>query len=304
MLLYLRLLKESFAFAINALRNNKLRTLLSLLGVTIGIFSIIAVLAAVDSLDRKITNDLSGLDKNTIYLMKFSFGPSDIPKWKREQFPNVKYDEYVYLKGAMTNTAELGYQIFTKSETIKYDSKIVSDVNIVPVSYEFVDIERLEFEKGRFYNEAEGNSGAKMVVIGSEIATSLFDGVDPIGKDVRLYGQRFTVIGVLTKKGAGLFGDSNDSSAYVPVNFIRQKFGDNNTSLTNVIVFKPVDGVDMEAYKAEISQKLRAYRGIKAGEMDNFFINVFSGFTDFIDGIIGSMKLGGWVISGFSLLVG
>ena len=304
MLLYLRLLKESFAFAINALRNNKLRTLLSLLGVTIGIFSIIAVLAAVDSLDRKITNDLSGLDKNTIYLMKFSFGPSDIPKWKREQFPNVKYDEYVYLKGVMTNTAELAYQIFTSSETIKYDSKLVSDVNIVPVSHEFVDIERLEFEDGRFYNEAEGNSGAKVIVIGNEIATSLFDGVDPIGKNVRLYGQRFTVIGVLTKKGAGLFGDSNDSSVYVPVNFVRQKFGDNNDALTNVIVFKPNDGVDMEAYKAEISQKLRAYRGIRAAEIDNFFINVFSGFTDFIDGIIGSMKLGGWVISGFSLLVG
>jgi len=297
-------LKESFAFAINALRNNKLRTLLSLLGVTIGIFSIIAVLAAVDSLDRKITNDLSGLDKNTIYLMKFSFGPSDIPKWKREQFPNVKYDEYVYLKGTMNNTDQLGYQIFTQSETIKYDSKVVSDVNIVPVSAEFSEIEALDFERGRFYNESEANSGAKVIVIGNEIATSLFDGADPLGKDVRLYGQRFTVIGVLTKKGAGLFGDSNDSSVYIPVNFIRQKFGDNNTSLTNVIVFKPVSGVDMDEYKAEISQKLRAYRGIKAGEIDNFFINVFSGFTDFIDGIIGSMKLGGWVISGFSLLVG
>lgn len=304
MLLYLRLLKESFAFAINALRNNKLRTLLSLLGVTIGIFSIIAVLAAVDSLDRKITNDLSGLDKNTIYLMKFSFGPSDIPKWKREQFPNVKYDEYVYLKGTMNNTAQLGYQIFTQSETIKYDSKVVSDVNIVPVSAEFSEIEALDFERGRFYNESEANSGAKVIVIGNEIATSLFDGADPLGKDVRLYGQRFTVIGVLTKKGSSLFGDSNDSSVYIPVNFVRQKFGDNNTSLTNVIVFKPVNGVDMEEYKAEISQKLRAYRGIKAGEIDNFFINVFSGFTDLIDGIIGSMKLGGWVISGFSLLVG
>ncbi|MFA9189759.1 ABC transporter permease [Flavobacterium sp. FZUC8N2.13] len=304
MLLYLRLLKESFAFAINALRNNKLRTLLSLLGVTIGIFSIIAVLAAVDSLDRKITNDLSGLDKNTIYLMKFSFGPSDIPKWKREQFPNVKYDEYVYLKGTMNNTAQLGYQIFTKSETVKYDSKVVSDVNIVPVSAEFSEIEALDFENGRFYNESEANSGAKVIVIGNEIATSLFDTADPVGKDVRLYGQRFSVIGVLTKKGASLFGDSNDSSVYIPVNFIRQKFGDNNTSLTNVIVFKPVEGVDMEAYKAEISQKLRTYRGIKAGEIDNFFINVFSGFTDLIDGIIGSMKLGGWVISGFSLLVG
>lgn len=304
MLLYLRLLKESFAFAINALQNNKLRTLLSLLGVTIGIFSIIAVLAAVDSLDRKITSDLSGLDKNTIYLMKFSFGPSDIPKWKREQFPNVKYDEYVYLKGAMNNTAELGYQIFTKTENIKYDSKVVSDVNIVPVSHEFIDIQGLEFEKGRFYTESEANSGAKVIVIGNDIATNLFEDLNPIGKNIRLYGQRFTVIGVLAKKGASLFDNNNDTSAFIPVNFIRQKFGDNNTSLTNVIVFKPVDGVDMEAYKAEISQKLRAYRGVKAGEIDNFFINVFSGFTDLIDGIIGSMKLGGWVISGFSLLVG
>ena len=76
MIVYLRLLKESFAFALNALRSNKLRTLLSLLGVTIGIFSIIAVLAAVDSLDRKIKKDLSTLDKNSIYLIKFSFGPS------------------------------------------------------------------------------------------------------------------------------------------------------------------------------------------------------------------------------------
>ena len=304
MLLYLRLLTESFAFAINALRNNKLRTLLSLLGVTIGIFSIIAVLAAVDSLDRKITNDLSGLDKNTIYLMKFSFGPSDIPKWKREQFPNVKYDEYIYLKGAMGNTAQLGYQIFTKSENIKYYSKIVSDVNIVPVSYEFIDIQGLEFENGRFYTESEANSGSKVIVIGNDIATNLFEDTNPIGKSVRVYGQRFTVIGVLAKKGASLFNNNNDTSAFIPVNFIRQKFGDNNTSLTNVIVFKPVDGVDMEAYKAEISQKLRAFRGVKAGDIDNFFINVFSGFTDLIDGIIGSMKLGGWVISGFSLLVG
>ncbi|MEZ7499998.1 ABC transporter permease [Flavobacterium sp. Arc3] len=304
MLVYLRLLKESFAFAMNALRSNMLRTLLSLLGVTIGIFSIIAVLAAVDSLDRKITKDLSGLDKNTIYLMKFSFGPSDIPKWKREQFPNIKYDEYTYMKGAMTNTDQLGYQIFTKRESIKYDSNTVSDVNMVPVSYEFIDIQGLEFEKGRFYNESEANSGAKVIVLGSEITESLFGSIEPIGKDVRVYGQRFTVIGVLKKQGGGMFGDSDDTSAYIPVNFLRQLYGDNNESLVNVIVFKPNKGIDMDAYKAEISQKLRGYRGVKAGEIDNFFVNVFSGFTDLIDGIILNMKFGGWMISGFSLLVG
>ena len=141
MLVYFRLLKESLGFAMNALRNNKLRTLLSLLGVTIGIFSIIAVLAAVDSLDRKITKDLSSLDKNTIYLIKFSFGPSEVPQWKREQFPNVKYDEYTYMKDAMTNTDQMAYQIFTRRESIKYDSQTVSAINIVPVSHEFIDIQ-------------------------------------------------------------------------------------------------------------------------------------------------------------------
>ncbi len=304
MFLYLRLLKESFAFAMNALQNNKLRTLLSLLGVTIGIFSIIAVLAAVDSLDRKISKDLSSLDKNTIYLIKFSFGPSEIPQWKREQFPNVKYDEYTYMKGVMTNTDQLGYQIFTKRESIKYGANIVTDINMVPVSHEFIDIQGLEFEKGRFYNESEANSGATVIVLGNEIAKSLFGDLDPIGKNVRVYGKRFTVIGVLKKQGAGIFGDSNDTSAFLPVNFIRQLYGDNNEYLTNVIIFKPNKGVDIEAYKAEISQKLRGYRGLKAGEIDNFFINVLSGFTDFIDGIIGQMNVVGWIISGFSLLVG
>ena len=303
MVVYLRLLKESFSFAMNAFLANKLRTILSLLGVTIGIFSIIAVLAAVDSLDRKISKDLSSLDKNTIYLMKFSFGPSEIPQWKREQFPNVKYDEYVYMKGAMTDTEQMAYQIFTKRESIKHESKTVSDVNIVPVSQEFIDIQGLEFEKGRFYNESEANSGAAVIVLGDEIATSLFEGSDPIGKTVRLYGKRFNVIGVLKKKGSGIF-DEDDTSAFIPVNFVRQLYGDNNDGLTNVIILKPEKGVDMEAYKGEIIQKLRAFRGLKAGEIDNFFINVFSGFTDFIDGIIGQMNVVGWIISGFSLLVG
>jgi putative ABC transport system permease protein len=304
MIIYLRLLRESFGFAINALRNNKLRTLLSLLGVTIGIFSIIAVLAAVDSLDRKIKKDLSSLDKNTIYLMRFTFGPSEIPQWKREQFPNVKYDEYEYLKGAVNNTNTMCYQFFTGSQSIKFDANVVSDVNVVPVSYEFIDIQGLEFNEGRFFNEAESNSGAALVVLGYEVAQGLFDGSEPIGKKVRLYGQKFTVVGVLKKQGAGMFGDNNDTSIYLPVNFIRRLYGDNNDAMTPVILIKPEKGIDMEAYKAEITQKLRNYRGMKTGEIDNFFINVLSGFTDLIDGIIGKMNLVGWIISGFSLLVG
>ena len=304
MLVYLRLLKESFGFAMNALRNNKLRTLLSLLGVTIGIFSIIAVLAAVDSLDRKIKKDLSSLDKNTIYLMRFSFGPSEIPQWKREQFPDVKYDEYEHLKSSVNDLDQMAFQFFVNRESMKFESESVSDVNIVPVSHEFIEIQGLEFEKGRFYNESESNSGAAVIVLGYEIAKGLFGESEPIGKNVRLYGQRFTVIGMLKKQGAEMFGDSNDTSVYIPVNFLRRLYGDNNDAMTPVILIKPQKGIDMDAFKAEIAQKLRNYRGMKTDEMDNFFINVLSGFTDLIDGIVGQMNLVGWVISGFSLLVG
>lgn len=303
MLVYLRLLSESFSFAMNALRNNKLRTLLSLLGVTIGIFSIIAVLAAVDSLDQKIKKELSSLDKNTIYLFKGSFGPSEVPRWKREQFPDVTYTEYEYLKTSLPDAEELAFQIFLSWETVKYEEKSVSNVNVVPVSYEFIDIQGLEFTEGRFYNESESNSGAAVTVIGHELANSLFENIDPIGKEIRLYGQRFTVIGVLKKQGAGMFGD-DDTSAFIPVNFIRRMYGDNNDSMTPVIVIKPKKGIDMEAFKADLKQKLRTFRGVKTGEIDNFFVNVFSGFTDLIDGVIGFMNLGGWVIAGFSLLVG
>lgn len=304
MVVYLRLLKESFSFAMNALRNNKLRTLLSLLGVTIGIFSIIAVLAAVDSLDRKIKKDLSSLDKNTIYLMRFSFGPSDIPQWKREQFPDVTYSEYEYLKGSMNNLEQMAFQYFVAPETIKYESETVNAVNVIPISYEFIDIQGLEFESGRFYNESEGNSGAPVVVLGYEVAKGLFGDSDPLEKKVRLYGQRLTVIGVLKKQGAGMFGDSNDTSAIIPVNFIRRLYGDNNDSMTPVMLVKPEKGIDMDAFKAELAQKLRTFRGVKSGEIDNFFINVLSGFTDLIDGIVGTMNMVGWIISGFSLLVG
>ena len=304
MLLYLRLLKESFGFAMNALRNNKLRTLLSLLGVTIGIFSIIAVLTAVDSLDRKIKNELSVLDKNTIYLTKFSFGPSEIPRWKRDQFRDVNYEEYEYLKSSLPDAKELAFQLFVARENIKYNEKTVSDVNVVPVSYEFIDIQGLEFSAGRFYNEAEAYSGAAVVVIGDEIAKGLFEDTDPIGKEVRLYGQRFQVIGLLKKQGQGMFGDSNDTSIFIPVNYLRKRFGDNNNTMTPVIVIKPQKNIDIDAFKMDISQKLRSLRGVKTGEIDNFFINVLSGFTDLLDGIITQMNMMGWIIAGFSLLVG
>lgn len=305
MLLYLRLLKESLAFALSALTNNKLRTFLSLLGVTIGIFSIIAVLAAVDSLDRKIKSDMSDMDGNTMFLKRFSFAPSDIPRWKREQFPDVKYDEYQYLKSSVQGAEYMAYQVWTGGQTARYEKESVSNLNVVPVSYELAEIQRMKIAKGRFYNESESNSGTAVIVVGHDVAESLFGSQNPLEKKIRMYGQRFTVIGVLEKQGSGGMGmPSNDLSVFFPVNFMRRLYGDNNDTMTPVILIKPKAGIDAEEVKAEVGQKLRSYRGIKAGEIDNFMIDILSGFTEVIDQVIGILNMVGWSISFFSLLVG
>lgn len=304
MLVYLRLLKESFSFAINALRNNKLRTFLSLLGVTVGIFSIIAVLAAVDSLDKTISSQLSSLDSNTMYVANMSFGPTDVPRWQRETFDEISYNEYRTLKSSLSEADHVALQLFVKRENIRYESELVSSVNTVVVSHEFTGIQVLEFEKGRFYNESESNSGRPVVVIGSEIATSLFGELEPIGKKVRLYGQKFTVIGVVKKEGSGMFGDSNDVSIFLPANYVRNRYGDNNPFMKYIVIIKPTKDADVEGLKAEVVQIIRNKRGLKPDEIDTFFISVISGFQAAIDAILGTMNLIGWVISGFSLLVG
>jgi putative ABC transport system permease protein len=306
MILYLKLLKESFAFAVNALRNNKLRTMLSLLGVTIGIFSIIAVLAAVDSLDAEIKQNLNTLDKNTVYLTSISFGPSDVPKWKRDQFPKVSYEEYQYLKKSLNNIENSCYQYFTSAQNIKHESNTLNAVNMVPVTSEFDDIQRMEFLEGRFFNEYESSAGKQVVVLGYNIAEGLFDNYNPIGKEIRMYGQKFTVIGVTKKKGESFidFGGNEDDSVFFPSLFLRRIYGDSNKILLPVVVIKPNKGIDIDALKTEIVQKLRDFRGVKDGEIDNFYVSVLSGFTDLIDGVIGNLKVGGWIISIFSLLVG
>jgi len=304
MLIYLRVLKESFNFAINALKNNKLRTFLSLLGVTIGIFSIIAVLAAVDSLKKEIDDSISSLDNSTIVVMRFSFGPTDIPRWKRQQFPDVTYNEYQYLSRYMPDTEAVSFTLNVPSTSIKFEENSLSNIDIGAITYEYYDIESLQLAEGRFFNESESNSGTPVIILGDEIANTLFPQTSPLGKKVRLYGRKFVVIGVLKKEGSGIFGGSKDTTVFIPVNMARKIFGDNNRSTFPQIIVKPESGIDNAGYIALLKQKMRLSRGLKPDDIDDFFVNQLQGFADIIDGITGTMNGIGWLISGFSLLVG
>ncbi|EAS21060.1 ABC transporter permease [Nonlabens mediterrranea] len=305
MLIYLSLLKESFSFAWSALRTNLLRTFLSLLGVTIGIFSIIGVLAAVDSLEQEINDGLSSLDISTIYVLKVSFGPTELERYQYENFPNVSYDEFQMLKRSMDDIDAITYTMFSAPENIKFEDKTATGVSIVPGTNEFYDLENLKLDQGRFFSESESVSGAPVAVIGYEVAQNLFKNTNPLGKRVRLYGNKFTIIGVISKQGSGLdLGAPKDESAFIPVNFVRKIYGDNNKSKTTALILKPKKGVDQDEFIATLEQKLRNYRGLKNDEISTFFINPLKGFADFLDQVTGTLTIIGLIISGFSMLVG
>ena len=302
MFIYLQLLKESFNFAIKSLRDNKLRTFLSLLGVTVGIFSIISVLAAVDSLNRSIQESLSGLDKNMINLSKYSFVPSSVPQWQRLSFPQVTYQEYEFLKRELPNTEAVVYELFGLNSAVKYGGKTIPSMSVQATSAGVEQISDIRMGKGRFYNDAEANAGTAVTILGYEAAEQLVGEEAPLDKEIRVFGRRLTVIGVLKKYGE--LGGGPDNNAYVTANFVRSFMNTGPQGMPSGVVLKPKKGVDMAEYEAVLRQKFRTYRGLKPEDIDNFFLNKISSFTDMIDETIGMMNVVGWIIGGFSILVG
>ncbi|GET44964.1 ABC transporter permease [Capnocytophaga felis] len=301
MFIYLQLLKESFNFAIKSLWDNKLRTFLSLLGVTVGIFSIISVLSAVDSLNRSIQENLSGLDKNSMYISKFSFGPTDVPRWQRLNFPQVTYQEYEYLKKEIPNLEAISYVIFGVTSSIKYEGKTIENVPASAATSEISEIEDIKVEYGRLMSESESNVGAPVIVLGHQIAKQLFEDEDPIGKHVRYFGKKMMVIGVLKKYGPM---SESDDKLFILSTFVRSFMNTGTQGVPSGIAIKPKKGVNMQEFEDILVQRFRRYRGLKPEEINNFFINKMSTFTDMIDETIGMMNLVGWIIGGFSILVG
>lgn len=298
-------LSESFRFALNAMKNNILRTFLSLLGVTVGIFSIIGVLAAVDSLDKEIRDSLSTLDQSTMIVCHISFGPTEVPRWKRKNFPLVTYDDYQYVERNLPGLKAASYTISVPRTKVTYEDVTVERVNIDNATSGLYDIESFDFDEGRFFSEQESNTGANVAVIGSVLKKQLFgEGVSALGKKIKFLSRKFTVIGVLERQGEGVLGPSKDEAVIIPVNIVRRIYGDNNRSTFPTLTLLPEPDVDYDEFYATAEQKIRQNRGIKAGETSNFFINQLKGFASAIEEVIGVLTTIGWLIGGFSLLVG
>ncbi|MFM7078727.1 MAG: ABC transporter permease [Bacteroidota bacterium] len=306
MLLYWKLIRESILFAIQALTANRLRTVLSLLGITIGIFTIIIVFTVVDSLERNVRSSVETLGDNVIYVQKWpwTFG-ADYPWWKYWQRPNASYKEMQELHEKMTASSAMCYQITVQGKSVKQGSSSAENVSIQGVSHDFNLIKSFELEEGRYFTDQESKSGKGVVIIGHTIKQSLFGNDEAVGKTVNSDGRKLEVIGVFKKEGSSVIDmGSLDDVMLVTLNYVRNIVNIDSENLSPSIQVKGNPGVSNEQLSDELRGAMRAIRRLRPLDEDNFALNESKLLSNQVGNLFSVIGLAGWVIGGFSILVG
>jgi putative ABC transport system permease protein len=300
----LKIIGNSFRLAMRELGSNKLRTFLSLLGVTFGIFCIIGVLSTVRSLETNVQNDINALGSNTIYLDKWDYsGGPDYPWWKYVKRPEPKYEEMRLIREKSSAVDRICFNV-NNNFRVEHENDVIENVNYYGVSEDFNVIQPFEIAYGRYLNQVDFNSGSPNIVMGYENADVLFGGAEKaVGKYVRLRNKNAVVVGVIKKQGKSMIGGWEfDRCIIMPYRFFSQMYEEKWSNPTIMIQGKP--GVTVEALRDELKGVVRGIRKLGPMEEDDFTLNAVSDFSKAVSGFFSSVNLGGWFIGLLSLIVG
>ncbi|TLX77688.1 FtsX-like permease family protein [Labilibacter sediminis] len=306
MIIVFKFLKESLLFAVNALRSNKLRTILTLSGVTIGIFSIISVFTLIDYLEKRIRDSIQSLGDNVVYVQKWPWTPpegeTEYPWWRYLNRPVPSLNEQKVIERRSQLASSSTFAIGAR-KNILYQDNSFDNVQILGVSQNFDLNWNFEISQGRYFSPFESYKGSNVVLIGAEIAKELFQGADPIGKRVKLMGRKLTVIGVFLRQGEDMFGNSLDKNVVIPINYAKGLFDIRSERVDPFIIVKAKDGVAVEDLISELEGILRASRKLKPKADNSFALNRISIVQKQFDGLFAVVDLAGILIGGFSILV-
>ena len=306
-LLVLRLIRESFLFALEALRVNKLRTILSLLGITIGIFAIISVFTVTNSLERKIRKDVESLGDKVIYVQKWPWVPpegEDYPWWKYMNRPLPGYREMQDLAKRANTTKAVAYVATIGSQVVKHDNSAVENVSVVCVSQEYEKIKSLNLKDGRYFTELESNAGRPIAILGANVEAGLFPKGNAVGQNITIKGFKFNVIGVIEKEGSSLLETSSDNNVIIPVNYARNLINLRSDQIDPFIMVRADDKIATAELREDVRGVMRALRRIQPLEEDDFALNETSLLSSSLQSLFGTLNIAGWIIGGFSILVG
>ncbi len=305
MLSTLKIVWNSLKMALQELRVNKLRTFLSLLGITIGIFCIIAVLTVTDSMEKSIRKDLNSLGTNVVYIEKWPWD-GDGEWWQYVNRPQPKYHEVRQIKDKVGTTDAVTFTFSTGGRKIEYGSDYMDQVALIATSADLDKMQTIDLLAGRYFSPSEFNSGSNAVVLGWNIANGLFGNPEvAVGKEIRVSDRKCRVIGVLKRKGESLIGGVlNDDCVVMTYYYARTIVDERSWSVNTTILARAVDGIPTAQMKDDLTGAMRALRRLKPAEGNDFALNEITTVQGELTTLFTYINAGGWMIAAFALLVG
>jgi putative ABC transport system permease protein len=304
----LRILSESIIQAAQQLNSNRLRSFLSLLGITIGIFCIIGVFSAVDSLEDNVRGSLNKLGDDVIYIQKISWAEDPGQNYfKYLRRPGVTHADYEVVKERVKSAELAAFFVGIGAKTAKYMSNAAEQVFLMGVTNEFSDLFKLEYDSGRFFSPSEYYYGSNKIVLGYKVADILFAGADPIGRIIKISGRKYEVIGVLEKTGESILNVMNFDEAMLISFETARKVANLKTDeffQDASVCIKAGPKMTVAQLKDETVSAMRAARKLRPREEDNFSLNQLSILSSFLDSFFGILNILGVFIGGFATLVG
>lgn len=295
----------SLKMALQEFRSNKLRTFLSLFGVTIGIFCIIGVLSTVNSLEQAIQRDIKSLGSNSVYIDKWDYsGGEDYPWWKYMKRPEPKDEEMTALRLKVPSAKHVAYEMDVQ-DNVEFGDFLVSNVGYYGVSEEFDKIQNVEVTIGRPLQQSDYDYASNSIVMGYEVASKLFGSPDKaVGQQVKLKsGKIGNIVGLIKKQGKSMIGGWDfDNCMMMPFNFLETMVPSKYANPK--IMVQGRDEVPMALLKDELAGAMRSLRKLKPTEADDFSLNDIDAFSSFASEIFSGVNKGGWAIATLSLVVG
>ena len=301
-----KLVNESIVFAFSQLKSDKFRTLLSLLGVSIGIFCIVAIFTAIDALDKNVREGLDTVSGDMIQISKWPMGPeegdNEYKWWDYLKRPSSTYNEFKFIKENSKLSDAISFSIIVNATAKKGRNSVGG--TLACVSNEFERIVKINLDEGRFFTQEEDKMGAPVAVLGYEVAQKLFpQGDSPIGQTIKVSNFTVTVIGVFEKLGESIVQVfRSDEAVVIPLGF--GKYIVNPLFADNQIMALPKANVNQDEFINEIKLLTRGARRLKPTDKDNFSIGTMSFVFNMVQSTFGVLTMIGWVIAGFSLLIG
>ena len=293
-------LNQIFSISFNSILNNKLRTSLTILGVVVGIFSIIVIMTIITMLQDSIENGLALLSKNTFQIQKFDAIRTNGGDRSQRNRKNITIEEAYRLKKMLKQAKYVGAEQFHGGKVVKYGNR-ETNPNIF-VGGQTIDAMRtndFNVEYGRDFRESDIRYSTNVCLLGLEVVEKIFPGIDPVGKMVRVDGKPLKVIGVLEKQPE-MFGQSRDNGILMPLTTWQSIYGRYHNSVNIMITARSKDEYE-DLIESAIGH-FRTIRKVKAGEPNDFSIFSNESLITQVNSITEPIKIGALVVSLIALL--